>query len=431
MMRPLAPVLTALALAAGLNAVARPALAVGESCRGVPATIAASGVLRVDGTEGNDVIVADNVNAVHAQGGDDLICVTGSVFAFVDADAGNDVVDASSRAGRTTALLGDGDDTYLGSAAVDDVRTGTVSRADLGRDVVDAGPAGAELDFVTSGWAGSPNPDEIIGGWTSLDWAGTPAPTSVAQAGRGSTFALDGGRVTTLRIDIPARTLTTSGTGPALTLRGFTVFSLRAPRDLERFTFHGSNRDESLFVPGAGLAIVRAAMGGGDDTMQVGTYAKGSSLSGGHGRDLLDVRATAHLDLDLRKETLTKRSGRRIVNYEVSSFEDAFVRGTTARLVGTNGPNKLSTDACSTWTEGLGGRDRLTAFNTGFDQAGDKCKRQSKVTARLSGGPGNDTLKGSNAKDLLIGGPGRDRADGDLGRDICDAEVRRNCEVRR
>ena len=430
-MRLLARVLTALALAAGLPAVATPAHAAGETCQGVPATIAASGVLRVDGTEGNDVIVADNVNAVYALGSDDLICVTGSVFAFVDAGAGNDVVDASSRAGRTTTLLGDGDDTYLGSAAVDDVRTGTVSRADFGRDVVDAGPAGAELDFVTSGRVGSPNPDEIIGGWMSLDWAGTPTRASVAQAGRGSTFALDGGRVTTLRIDVPARMLSTSGTGPALTLRGFTMFSLRAPRDLERFTFRGSNRDESLFVPGAGRAIVLAAMGGGDDTMQVGTYAKGSSLSGGHGRDLLDVRATAHLHLDLRKETLTKRSGRRVVTHEVSSFEDAFVRATTARLAGTNGPNKLSTDACSTWTEGLGGHDRLTAFNTDFDQAGDKCKRQGKVTARLSGGPGNDTLKGSKAKDLLIGGPGRDRADGDLGRDVCDAEVRRNCEVRR
>jgi Ca2+-binding RTX toxin-like protein len=429
-MRPFLFLLAIATLTAGLTVTAAPATAAAATCNGVPATIEASGVPRIDGTEGRDVIVADDVNAVHALGGDDLICLTGSTPTFLDAGAGDDVVVASGRTGRTTAHLGEGDDTYVGSTSRDDVDAGTPGGIDSGRDVVATGPAGDEEDFVTSGEPGLPNPDDITAGWMTLSWAGVPTATSKARGGTGSSFALRAGRITRLRIDVPARSLTLAGSSRALALRGFTVFGLSAPRDLERFTFRGSRRGETLLVPAAGTAVVRAAMGGGADTMQVGTYARGSSLSGGDGRDVIDVLSPTHLDLDLREERLVKRAGGRVVTIEVNGFEDAFVRANTAQLIGTRGPNRLSTDACRTRIEGLGGRDRLRAFDdTGFGRDGRKCMGQDRITAHLFGGPGNDTLQGSRARDLLIGGTGRDRADGNPGRDTCQAEVRRSCEV--
>ncbi|SEC20040.1 hypothetical protein SAMN04489844_1864 [Nocardioides exalbidus] len=426
-MRPTIPLLITAALVVGTAVSMAPASAAAATCRGVPATIEASGVLRVDGTEGDDVIVAHDVSGVRALGGDDLVCVIGSVVGVVDAGTGNDVVDATGRTGRTTTFLGEGDDTFLGSAAVDEVHAGTQGRVDTGRDVVDAGPAGADQDFVVSGRTGLPNPDEVVGRLVWLDWAGDPTPTSRAEGGTGSTFALGTGPATRLAIDVPARTLTTSGSGAALTVRGFSTFSVRASRDLERFTFRGSNRDEALLVPPGGRTVLRAAMGGGDDTMQVGTYAKGSWFRGGHGRDRVYVQSSARLDLDLRQGVLTKRSGRKVVTHEVTGFEDAAVGAPTVRLTGTHGSNALEVDACRATVQSLGGRDTTSALpSTG---SGSPCVGGRQM--RFFGGHGDDRMFGSSGNDLLVGGPGRDQAVGGGGRDTCGAEIRRECEVRR
>lgn len=424
----LVPLLAPVVLTAGLASSTSPATAA-TSCRGVPATIEASGVQRIDGTEGDDVIVADDVIAISALGGDDLVCVTGDTSTFVDAGAGDDVVDGSG-ANSVNGVLGDGDDTFRGSAAVDSVWAGSQDGSDAGRDVIDAGPRGEDFDIVRSGQSGSPNPDRITGEWLTLRWAGTPTSDSAAVGSTDSLFVMADQALGRIAIDSNAGTFT-PGSSPSLDLSGFTSFSVAIRgRNLEQLTFRGSNRDETLFVPNAPKSVVRVAMGGGDDELTVGTYGKGSSFSGGDGRDYLDVLAPAHLDLDLRGETLTRGRGKKARTFEANSFEDAFLRANTARLIGTGRPNRLSTDACRTRIEGLGGNDRINGFNdTGFDRAGRKCTGQDSVSARVLGGPGNDLLRGSAAKDLIIGGPGRDRAKGDLGRDVCQAEVRESCEV--
>ena len=433
-MRPFLALLATATLTMGPTGAATSATAAAATCRGVPATITAPGVPQVVGTEGDDVMVVGSGSLVDALGGDDLVCVVGDGFTLVDAGTGDDVVDATgtSTTSTTTTYLGDGDDTYVGSASGDSVHAGTRNGIDVGRDVVDTGPRGPRSDQVTSGQGVEPNGDRITGGRMALIWAGTPTSTSSAVVGRDSVFRTEDRGLPGLAIDSRAGTLTTGGSGQALRLSGFTTFQVRAHRDLERFTFRGSTRDETVVVSNAYRPVVRIAMSGGDDELVVGTYARGSRFSGGAGRDLLDVKASTLVDLDLRGETLTTGSGRRSVTREADSFEDAFVRADRARLEGTNGPNRLSADACAARIEGLGGRDRLTAFNnTGYDQSGNRCRGQSRLTMRLDGGAGNDTLVGSTARDLLVGGPGRDRGDGRQGRDTCQVEVRQSCEVRR
>jgi Ca2+-binding RTX toxin-like protein len=78
------------------------AAAVGETCQGQPATIV-GGPGRVDGTEGDDVIVVNTTDAslteVSALGGDDRICINGplpfdigpeDIVSFVQGGLGND-----------------------------------------------------------------------------------------------------------------------------------------------------------------------------------------------------------------------------------------------------------------------------------------------------------------------------------------------------
>ena len=82
-----------------LGPAAMPAQAAGETCRGEAATIVGTGST-LTGTEGRDVIVTGPAGVVDALGGDDLICVTGSVRTYdvlsVVAGAGNAVFSVSS-----------------------------------------------------------------------------------------------------------------------------------------------------------------------------------------------------------------------------------------------------------------------------------------------------------------------------------------------
>ena len=93
-----------------------------ETCFGQPATITnadldADG--RITGTEGDDVILAEDVTNVTALGGGDTLCVSG--VGWVDAGGGNDRVDAGTP-GRGWVVLGSGSDVFEGSPARDRVQ---------------------------------------------------------------------------------------------------------------------------------------------------------------------------------------------------------------------------------------------------------------------------------------------------------------------
>src|SRR5690349_13426386 len=87
-------------LAAGLTAAGTTydALALEPAtCHGEPATIVGTPDGTFTGTDGRDVIVTNGASG-KARGGADLICITGSTGAHIDAGAGKDVVDAGDLA---------------------------------------------------------------------------------------------------------------------------------------------------------------------------------------------------------------------------------------------------------------------------------------------------------------------------------------------
>jgi hypothetical protein len=155
-MPPRAAAATALVLAVtiGLSGLssATPATAVAAaSCQGQPATIEASAGT-VTGTSGDDVIVVTgSVKRVSAGDGDDLICLVDTrQKVAVDADAGDDEVDASAAGAKTDTYLGPGADSFTGSAFNDYVTAGTLE--DVGT-LGDPGP-----DQVATG----PGPDTLV-----------------------------------------------------------------------------------------------------------------------------------------------------------------------------------------------------------------------------------------------------------------------------
>lgn len=431
-MRPLVPVLAAISLAAALGSATAPAVAAGETCQGQPVTVVGPGDAygRLNGTEGNDVIVTEGATDVEALGGDDLVCIT-VTYASVDAGAGNDTVDASGGIGGSTDL-GPGSDRYLGSTAREDVAAGTGPyRQDAERDVIDTGARGTYEDFVYSGHEGDANPDDIRMGWGTLHWAGTAAEQSVVDGGTGSALRHEAEQPH-LAIDNVAGTVD-AGREPVLEISGFTRFIIARNRTFERLVFRGTSRDEVVSLGYArGAATAKVDLGGGDDDLHLASdrQSRRSTYQGGRGVDHVDLSMgpKEDLDLDMRRGTLSSGRGRAEVTVPVRAFEDAQVKARDIEVVGTADGNDIEVQGCRIKVTALGGKDDVSTFIQGPDQGPIICKERRMV---VDGGTGNDVMGGSNGPDRLIGGPGRDSADGAEGRDTCQAEERTSCEVRR
>ncbi len=398
------------------------------TCRGQAVTIDGRGAAVVEGTEGNDVIVSDGAD-VRALGGDDTICITGHTSPYVYAGPGNDVVDATAATGGTTTTLGDGDDTFLGSAAHDTVIAGAGPNDDDGHDVIDTGPRAPVPDVVESGTGGQPNPDEIEGGWMQLFWVGVATPTSRLDGGEGSTLRMDHANgVRNLAIDTDAGTLG-AGAYRQLELRGFTDFLVRDYRALRVFLFQGTSSDERVDLSSSRRVQVRIKMEGGDDQVQVGGFAGTSRFDGGTGRDRIYTGSRSKVALNLARGQLRTVAGGKTVHVRANRFEDAILAAPRVSLTGTDGANTLEVNACRATVRGLRGRDEISAFDKTPDGSRVRCRAGRRM--HLLGGPGADDLVGSRGRDVLIGGPGRDRADGARSRDVCLAERTKRCEVRR
>ena len=166
--------LRVLAAAAVIAAVAGPGMATmggaqgAETCFGLTATIVAMpGADRVEGTEGGDVIVAENVSTVWALGGDDAVCVEG--VASIDAGDGNDRVRSASDTGRNLVVLGSGSDLFEGSAGRDRVYAEGFDGEDpypgSGSENTDVVHTHGGSDQVTGGAYGQANDDRVeLGG---------------------------------------------------------------------------------------------------------------------------------------------------------------------------------------------------------------------------------------------------------------------------
>ncbi len=145
--------------AAALLGLAAPMLAItstaaeaaAPTCRGQAATIVGSGG-SLTGTEGPDVVVTNGASAVSTLGGNDLVCVTGTVRIGVRivAGAGDDVVDGTTAPDQNVRVtLGPGTDTFYGGND-DDVVNLAYPDPGTGPDVVQGG-GGSDLLYVQTG----------------------------------------------------------------------------------------------------------------------------------------------------------------------------------------------------------------------------------------------------------------------------------------
>ncbi|MBI3331713.1 DUF4215 domain-containing protein [Candidatus Peregrinibacteria bacterium] len=134
-------------------------LAVGETCNGLPATqVGTSGVDLMEGTTGNDVIVAlGGIDTIHGNGGNDTVCA-GDGNDVVVTGSGNDWVDGGNQ--NDNIDVGDGHDTVFGGSGNDHIEGGDGNDVIYGEnndDNIDGGDGDDEIH-------GGNNEDTIEGG---------------------------------------------------------------------------------------------------------------------------------------------------------------------------------------------------------------------------------------------------------------------------
>ena len=434
------------------SALAPPgASAVGETCRGVAATIVHTSGNVQYGTDGRDVIVT-NGGQVITGGGDDLVCVIDgpTQWTSVEVGSGNDVVDSTARTAGADAFLGDGNDQFIGGPGADRVRANELYTSEV--DVIDTGtaPEAGSGDTVLSGHVGLVNEDVITIDRGRVVYAGFVGPGTKITGGPTATLSYDAPSFVTSDLDAAAHVWRIDQR-PPLSFTGFAHFELQANAASTYVRYRGTQEDDSFWLwmaPGHDrLPTLDAAMRGGDDRFQV-SYAPTltfdfrskapalppSRITAGAGRDVLlvEMPVTETIALDLASGRLEAGDDGARETTIAPGFEDARVQALDVRVSGTSAPNDISVDACRSTVDGRAGRDTLTAF---VEVYGDKdypevvqCDHRP---ATLLGGKGADVLTGNYGNDRLFGGRGSDTATGRKGRDVCSAETTRSCEVRR
>ena len=441
------------------------ATAVGETCRGVPATIVGQPGTRVVGTEGPDVIVTDGALSVDALGGDDLVCVsfdTGFPFGPVEVSAGkgDDVVDSTASSNRVAAELGEGADRFEGGAAGSSVFGAhrDATPADTEKDVFIGGDGS---DGVTSGMSGEPNPDviDLGAGGDGLTYAGTMSPGGSIHGGPGQDFFTHVGTRSGATVLDNAVGILTVDQQVVATWTGLENFQTGTINGAP-LRFVGTAADEEVVAYVSGP--IHATFGAGDDSLVIPEAPRaGSSIAGGHGRDDVYVSTDSGLlDLDLRRGRLTAGADDPYT-VPVTDVEDATLHARRVVVAGTDARNELQFSACEATVRGRKGADTVMRnYDTWFERVFCPRFMKAKVNGgrgnddlqgtrgrdvirggpgkdlldgldgkdRLYGGDGRDEMRGREGSDQLIGGRGRDSALGGPGRDTCRAEVRRSCE---
>lgn len=368
----LSPALGA-ALVVAAPAEARP------TCHGVPATKVGQPKANMLGSKGRDVVVTNGARGYRTNGGDDLVCVTGSARSVdVDGTGADERVYVVSTKSSVHFAGGTGSDTFVGGPQYDSVRLfvdGT-DRVDTrgASDFVELGHAPGHQKVSVSLGAG---PDSL---WVDAD---------------GLTGTLDGGRDTddlTWVHKSKKDWLFDNASGKARadgqrrfrwrSFEGFDLTFFRAPK----ITFLGGDGAESVTQQDLeGKRPTYAfAMGGGDDSVSVASKSNGT-VDGGAGVDLVTVRV---------------------------NFLDGLV-GLDADLLAHRATVTYAQGGGAVW--GLGGVEDLTA--------GDF------PTVTLRGDDADNVLTGASGNDTIVGGGGTDTAIGGAGTDTCDAEVRTGCEL--
>lgn len=387
------------------------AVAVPELCQGqTPTIVATSNNMKLQGTEGADVISTAGFRGVEVHGlaGDDLICASARRSAVLDGGSGDDsIVDLEAGAGtseRNGSLLldGPGNDRYVGvrGTVLSFQGRATGVRIDLrAGTVID----GADTDRISNIHTvrGTAHPDTFIG-------------TAFADRYQSSAH------------DEWDRSDDTD-----------TIFAGAGADDIEAYggTVWAGAGDDRVFA--AGGAIVHG--GPGDDSLHL---HQGGRLLGGTGNDTITAADTRESDAFGRtvkpRFWLLGGSGNDIIQPpRADDQQDAGCPETCARGFLRGGSGRDTLDL--TWRRGAvvdlatgrarvhGGHATLSSFeNVRGSQVRDVI-RGNAGRNRLEGRGGDDVLVGRGGRDVLLGGPGRDRADGGPGPDRCTAEARTSC----
>ncbi|CAB4727240.1 unannotated protein [freshwater metagenome] len=438
---------SALLVAGAATTLAPASYAAGETCRGLAATIVGTPDTSVlEGSDGDDVIVAGGAGSVAAGDGDDVICAGDGTLELNGGD-GQDILDVTATTLPDGVLLypGDGDDEVYGGVGDDLVVDGFDASVDHGDDLIST--AGGD-DTVVSGnfpvEAGLRVDADVIDlgdGDDVLTRRGDPRTTSLTGGGGQDSLAFSAAATpdpaAVLSIDNVAQTARV-GEVPLATWDGFESFVVGDadddPEPVGGVAFRGTGADERLSTLGqAGSLDVR--LGGGDDVLDVRLGEYSGQVLGGPGTDLVQasgVRGFTDVAADLaagRIEWTVSPVG----GLDLAAVEDLRVTDADrVSLIGDAVANVFSTDrTCHTRLVGAGGPDLLRVGRpVTVDPDTTQGQRCGASPAVIQGGPGNDRLTGRKTDDVLTGGPGRDVANGLLGRDRCVAEVRYACELR-
>lgn len=405
-------VLVAAATLSGLLVAPTSAAGAVETCQGLPATIVASPNTPTSGTEGDDVIVGHEYGLIEALGGNDVICLdTGSV----DAGEGGDsiLVTGTDLDGSVGAVLGEGDDRYVGGPGHDAVDFDALSP---GSDHISTG---AGQDLVSSGAPRQPNHDVVdLGADLDSLTLTLPAGSSAQIAGGiGDDVLWFQGDSSSYVFDLVAGVVTQEGV-TTTSLPGFEHYTLKLGRH-GALRVSGTPGPDDLYVTAEKIDL---DLDDGRDRVLVDSR-RVTPVAGvidlGPGYDYLDSRAKQVLVGDLVRERLVLRdSSRRHGTLDLVGVERFFASAERVALRGGREANRLTVYGCHLRLSGGGGADRLAARSSDEPQCG----------ALVSGGPGPDRLLGGLADDRLLGGPGRDEAVGLPGVDTCRAERTSSCE---
>lgn len=422
------------------------AVAAAETCQGQPATIMGAADQPLIGTEGADVIVTNGATEVNGLGGSDLICVTGATTVYptvkVDAGPGNDSVEVAAPRWSVSAVLGDGDDTFVSTnswihtvwagtrhLASDQTPVEDAETTDTGADVIRIN--GHVSSRVFSGTAGQPNPDVIDVGVAMVFWRGHQvAPGGVTSSLRRSSLAFD---VTATSTKLNARAGTMKSADTSLEFSGsrFKNYAISTLLKRGRLTFLGTNRGELLEVEAPMTFGRNVDMGGGQDTyLSNGIGGKNSRVDGGRHKDtlLLDLRGYK-VKATMGRSTYVATKGGAKTSGRIGGFERTTLAARKANITGTNRSDLINLMACQVRVHGKKGNDYIGVAPS--DDSVLDPVTCSTSRAVIFGGPGNDTMSGGSGNDRLIGGPGKDSIDGRGGVDVCQGEKVRNCEKRK
>ncbi|WP_340538200.1 hypothetical protein [Nocardioides sp. GXZ039] len=417
-------------LAAPSPAHAHAATTPAATCAGEEATLVGSPSRDyISGTPQRDVIVTNGSFSVEAEGGDDLICITGRTQEVYAGPGADEIHNLQPSTGSVQVELGTGTDTYVGGPGRDEVDALDRYFGPDDRDVIQTG---GNRDLVATGSWDTDMVDSIDlgpGRDAFTSFSRTSAPSFSLDGGQGSDeiFLLDGidDQFNSAKWEIDNRAsagVARADGVPILAWTSLERFYLEPP--VGSLSFRGGDADEMLTAP----KLRSVSMGAGDDLVSFYSRPREARVSGGSGTDQLVVGSTYNrlcrgtATLHLKRATYTCTEPR--VRVRATGFEGAGVEGRWVVLTGTRTANRLTAVAtCGGVVRAGYGRDTVT-----LEPSIAPCPGKPRQPVRVLGGPGDDELIGGRHADVLLGGAGQDSADGGPGADLCRAERRTRCE---